>query len=325
MTGKVKRRHAASSVTSDVDKSAERAPLVCKAPSTDTVRPRKSLFTASTINRLIVRLAFLFGALLVYFFTRKSEISLVKFDEVIGKRSQPVDCSSKYTQEVSQYAGCSPSTCGRIISDRIVLDSEAEALRAIAVRAFKLTGGSSGSASILDLHSGALSKGDKFVNVYKLPNSASILSSSDLQLYKTVKQRMLLFLVEHFGVSEWALHLTQPTFFSRLTDRAPLTVHDEYWHVHVDKETYPSFHYTSLLYLNDFGVDFTGGRFVFTDSDTNRTVEPRKGRVSAFTSGWENPHQVERVSSGVRYALTVSFTCDSSQAIADPSTEQKSG
>ena len=40
--------------------------------------------------------------------------------------------------------------------------------------------------------------------------------------------------------------------------------------------------------------------------------------MSAFTAGWENPHQVEPVTEGTRFALTVAFTCDESQAIADP-------
>jgi len=38
-----------------------------------------------------------------------------------------------------------------------------------------------------------------------------------------------------------------------------------------------------------------------------------------FTSGSENFHFVERVTSGTRYALTVSFTCDQKYAIDDPS------
>lgn len=36
-----------------------------------------------------------------------------------------------------------------------------------------------------------------------------------------------------------------------------------------------------------------------------------------FTSGAENPHAVERVSDGTRFAITVSFTCDSKLAISD--------
>lgn len=43
------------------------------------------------------------------------------------------------------------------------------------------------------------------------------------------------------------------------------------------------------------------------------------GRVSMFTSGSENVHAVEKVTSGTRYALTVPFTCDPRFAIPDPS------
>ena len=93
-----------------------------------------------------------------------------------------------------------------------------------------------------------------------------------------------------------------------------MTEHDEYWHPHIDQETYPSFHFTSLLYLSDYRRDFTGGRFMFIDEGSkvilhlsllhllqvNRSVEPREGRVSAFTSGIENRHFVEPVSGGSR-------------------------
>jgi hypothetical protein len=47
------------------------------------------------------------------------------------------------------------------------------------------------------------------------------------------------------------------------------------------------------------------------------------GRVSMFTSGSENVHYVERVTSGTRYALTVSFTCDQKYAIDDPTLPPK--
>lgn len=71
-------------------------------------------------------------------------------------------------------------------------------------------------------------------------------------------------------------------------------------------------------------MDFKGGRFVFIDDIEkpmkNVTVEPRKGRVLMFTSGAENPHFVEKVTSGVRYAITVSFTCDKTKSISDPTT-----
>lgn len=45
------------------------------------------------------------------------------------------------------------------------------------------------------------------------------------------------------------------------------------------------------------------------------------GRVSFFTSGSENVHFVEKLETGVRYAITISFTCNPDMAIPDPDTQ----
>lgn len=74
--------------------------------------------------------------------------------------------------------------------------------------------------------------------------------------------------------------------------------------------------------MNDYNVDFQGGRFIFIDEKVNRTVEPKKGRLSIFTSGAENPHYVERVTRGVRFAMTISFTCDTKYSIGDPTLDK---
>jgi len=81
-----------------------------------------------------------------------------------------------------------------------------------------------------------------------------------------VKDTIKNYVAEHFEIDSSGLYLTHPTFFSRLENKPAQTVHDEYWHPHIDKETYPNFHYTSLLYLTDFGEDFQGGEFVFLDT-----------------------------------------------------------
>jgi hypothetical protein len=139
-------------------------------------------------------------------------------------------------------------------------------------------GGSEGGATILDLHSGALSKGTTFVNIFLL--QPDIFTSQEFKVYKNVRTKIMESVAHTFGVAPERLHLTHPTFFSRLNDRPAQSLNDEYWHAHVDKETYQSFHYTSLLYLNDFGNDFKGGRFVFIDPDhRNRTIEPKKGEI----------------------------------------------
>lgn len=241
-------------------------------------------------------------------------------DEVLAIKSQTVECSKDYVNDRRLFKDCAPQKCGRVVSDSVVTAEESDALLNLAKRGLALSR-SDGGASILDLHSGSISLGKKFVNVYKLleQEGTTLFSDHDLKVYKQVKDKIRSLIGFQFGIRPDSLHLTHPTFFSEMTVRPAVTVHDEYWHVHVDKEQYGSFHYTSLLYLADYNADFGGGRLVFVDGVRgNATVEPRKGRVLAFTSGSENPHFVEKVDKGVRYALTVSFSCDPLKAIRDP-------
>uniref|UniRef100_A0A4W6D779 2-oxoglutarate and iron dependent oxygenase domain containing 3 n=1 Tax=Lates calcarifer TaxID=8187 RepID=A0A4W6D779_LATCA len=201
----------------------------------------------------------------------------------------------------------------------VVTREEAQVLRRLAERGLALAG-SEGGASILDLHSGALSMGKQFVNIYRYfgDQIGDVFTQEDFQLYRDVRGRIQAVIAETFGLDPTLMYLTKPTFFSRINSTAAKTQHDEYWHPHIDKVTYGSFDYTSLLYLSDYGSDFSGGRFVFMDQNGNRTVEPRAGRVSFFSSGSENLHRVEKVTWGTRYAITVSFTCDPAHAISDP-------
>ncbi|KAH1183357.1 hypothetical protein KIL84_004849, partial [Mauremys mutica] len=175
-------------------------------------------------------------------------------------------------------------------------------------------------ASILDLHSGALSVGKHFVNLYRYfgDKIQEVFTEEDFQLYRDVRRRIQQTIAQAFGISSSSMYLTKPTFFSRINSTEAKTTHDEYWHPHIDKVTYGSFDYTSLLYLSDYTEDFGGGRFVFMDVGANRTVEPRAGRVSFFTSGSENLHRVEKVRWGTRYAITISFTCNPDHGIEDP-------
>ena len=195
---------------------------------------------------------------------------------------------------------CSPHRCGRVVNDGLINNQEAHALLKLAKKGLA-KGGSNGGASIVDLHSGALSTGKNFVNVYK--TYPELYEPEDFLVYITVKKKVKAYIAEHFEIDPESLYLTHPTFFSRLESKPAETVHDEYWHVHVgtrpmsslhnvnkqlfflekckqtavksrldmghvpvDKETYPSFHYTSLIYLTDLGEDFEGGQFVFVDA-----------------------------------------------------------
>lgn len=288
------------------------------------VIPREN---SSIKSRVLSRIALSVLILaMVYYTTRTKHEELVMAfaSESImhSPKGQEVVCSDDYIQDRLLFKHCAPQRCGRFVSDAVISSTEAKQLLSLAKRGLSL-GGSSGGASILDLHSGALSMDTNFVNVYKLIESKTnenIFTEKDFEVYKNVKNKIRETIAIHFGISSKHLYLTHPTFFSRITSESAKTVHDEYWHKHVDKQTYKSFHYTSLLYLSTFGLDFRGGRFVFVDKALNRSIaiEPKTGRLSAFTSGSENEHFVEKVSEGVRYAITVSFTCDPKFAINDP-------
>ncbi|CAH1398516.1 unnamed protein product [Nezara viridula] len=273
-------------------------------------------------QRFWTRMMLIFGTLLVVYFTSNNEkvVIFAKQNEKLNHRRQEIPCNKSYLYELTNLLGENEKVrCGRIVMDSIVNVQEAKKLAEIARKGLSLTGEPAGGASILDLHSGALSAGKNFVNLYAL-NVSGLYSNEDFDLYKTVRRKVHEALAFSFDLPSEKLFLTKPTFFSRLTAKPPATVHDEYWHSHVDKETYESFHYTSLIYLNDFGIDFEGGRFVFDDPDNHTSIiEPKTARVLMFSSGGENIHRVEKVLSGQRFAITISFTCDKRKAISDPS------
>jgi len=241
-------------------------------------------------------------------------------DDFISLKSMNISCSNDYHKS-TVFPGCTPTlVCGRHVIDGMVTAEEVDILLSIVKRALK-HGESDGGASILDLHSGALSKGRKFVNIYKYLDKNElfkIFPVDHLKLFVAVKNRIHKAISEQFGIHPNKLFLTKPTFFSRMTSAPAQTQHDEYWHTHIDKIQYGSFDYTSLLYLSNYKKEFVGGRFIFDDTSGNVTVEPKLGRISFFTSGSENPHHVEKVTKGTRFALTISFSCDPKEAIKDP-------
>jgi hypothetical protein len=142
---------------------------------------------------------------------------------------QHTACSESYPR----VPGCTPSgrSCGHLVVDNFASAVEVEALRGISARAMAL-GGGAGGPTILDLQSGALSYGDKFVDVWSVFNATEGVQPfrrSELQVYADVVERVAALAEETFDVR--GLQLTSPTFFSRISgDRKPKTAHDEYWH-----------------------------------------------------------------------------------------------
>ena len=115
--------------------------------------------------------------------------------------------------------------------------------------------------------------------------------------------------------------------------------------MHTDEATHGGYHYSCVLYLSTQGEDFEGGNFVFNDpapkdekrsssgdedEDEDDYVEPEsymtleeeirragrkfipfhptRGAAVIFSSGWENMHEVEKITAGTRYCVPCFFT-----------------
>lgn len=266
-------------------------------------------------TRLLSRVVVGISLCIIYFMYKKQDKVAIfaRQSDVLSAKTVSLQCSTDYIKEIKKFPGCVPSECRRFVSDTTVSQQEADDMLRIFHK-FLEYGGSPNGVSILDLHSGALSKGDKFINVNEVKQLKSLLTEDDLNKFRVIKEKIRFTISNFFMVDPDKIYLTFPTFFSKLENKEPANIHDEYWHKHVDKETYETFHFTSLLYLSDYKKDFEGGRFIFIDDNKHVAVEPRKGRLSIFTSGSENTHHVERVVNGSRYAMTISFTCDEKQS-----------
>lgn len=230
-----------------------------------------------------------------------------------GPIGQILPCSNDYNQNEQRNINenCLPKKCGRYVSDSIITDQESLELRLLAENVFSLIE-PRGGVAIFDLITGALSNGSQFINFYKLISYKryNSIEQKSFNIFKRVKEKIINSIAISFGIAANGIHLTRPAFFTRITSKPDHTLNDQYWHEHVDRNTYDGFVYTSLLYLSTFNEHFNGGRFIFIDNNKNITVEPRFGRVLFFTSGSENKHMVEKVTNGQRFALTIPFTCD---------------
>lgn len=143
-----------------------------------------------TSYRIWTRLVIVVAVLIIAYFTsnKDKERKFATRRESIILRAQNVDCATDYLSEIAEFSNCVPNKCGRFVTDSLVTDAEAALLLDLAKRGLSF-GGSSGGASILDLHSGALSKGEDFVNIYKLPEAKGFLNDNALDAYKVCKNK----------------------------------------------------------------------------------------------------------------------------------------
>lgn len=98
----------------------------------------------------------------------KTQDVLAKQSEAHEHKSWVVPCA-KPTRGAKTFEGCTPrGKCGRFVTDLAFPEAQVSTLVKMASKWMAL-GGGKGGATILDLHSGALSLGEQFIDVYALP------------------------------------------------------------------------------------------------------------------------------------------------------------
>jgi hypothetical protein len=230
-----------------------------------------------------------------------------------------------------------------MVRDEFLSADEVAQLIRIADRGMGAAGPPTAGPTIMDINSGwALPAGQH--QPKSIYGGGQIFTPEDYALYKDVTERLKAVVEDTFGLVGGGdggsrglsdLHFTAPTFITREVgdeEWRPTTMHDEYWHPHVDKNNTGHYDYSGLVYLSTLGEDFgPGGELHFyPDSSLDCAkfvdpvdpgpcavvgpaeliVEPRRGRLIVFGSGRENPHRVTRVEKGTRYVLSFWFTCD---------------
>ena len=289
------------------------------------------------------------------------------------------------TRLAADFGGGGAGPCDRVVVDNFLSADDVAALLSIAEKGMAKGGpaGAQGGPTIMDVNSGwVLPAGaHQPLSIYRdqvaAGGEAPLFSSEEYELYRAATGRLKRLIEAKFGLREAAaaaaaaaavatggggasaeessssgggtgLYFTAPTFITREVGGAgwvPSTVHDEYWHPHVDKNNTAHYDYSGLVYLStqwdderwenegrggaDAGADFEGGTLQFFAPDAldcqpfeagegpcavrgspELEVAPVAGRAIVFGSGAENAHRVTRVTRGTRYVLSFWFTCD---------------
>lgn len=87
--------------------------------------------------------------------------------------------------EINKFEGCVPKQCKRFVTDKVISVREADALLVMAMKGFQYSR-SFGGASILDIHSGALSRGQHFINIYTKKELKNLLTADDFELFRVI-------------------------------------------------------------------------------------------------------------------------------------------
>lgn len=94
--------------------------------------------------------------------------------------------------------------------------------------------------------------------------------------------------------------------FSRLLYNKMLTGLSIPLHTDFSTKAYPYDNFTALLYINESGLDYTGGQIHFPKQDF--FLSPRAGTLVFFQGNEDRPHKVTKIASGYRESIIMSFS-----------------
>ena len=257
-------------------------------------------------------LLYLVAAFLAVCYVGYGKAVLIAADDDLSEEIYEVEVPCKTNDPPENK--CLPKRCKRTIKDDVFSEDDIQILRSIALKGYATRGDGEGGPTILDINTGYIRDSAGLDNLFTKSDSNTIFAPDDFGHYGKIIRKLRDEVLLATGAQD--LYFTAPTFITRLDGRngwEPRDFHDQYWHVHADRNNTLHYHYSGLLYLSMFKKDFTGGRVLFYDADSSRleqVVEPRPGRMLIFSSGHENPHKVERVTSGQRLVLAFWFTCN---------------
>ncbi|GFQ92564.1 2-oxoglutarate and iron-dependent oxygenase domain-containing protein 3 [Trichonephila clavata] len=148
------------------------------------------------VTRFMLSLLMIFA---VYWTSKKEDFHVFASQkDRIQLTSAQVSCSPAYKKDISKFNDCVPKHCGRLVTDIVVTPEEAAHLLRVSKKGLAF-GGSSGGASILDLHSGALSYDSSFINIYekiKAHGTNKIFTPEDFKVYRSVGMQQVNSIIE---------------------------------------------------------------------------------------------------------------------------------
>ncbi|KAJ8923830.1 hypothetical protein NQ315_010412 [Exocentrus adspersus] len=218
----------------------------------------------------------------------------------------------------------------RFVSDGLASEKECKTLIGLAKMFAKLGDGYEGERSphtIMEKFEGITLSRALFLVYFRL------LKPDYLDLYLKLTEDVKRRVQDYFKIKKKLyFSYTQLVCRSALPE-SPKNRHDFSHEIHADncnilnsgvcEKSPPAYtwrDYSAILYLNS---NFDGGEFIFASdkaaTHVQSVIEPRCGRMIAFTSGSENLHGVKAVRSGSRCAIGIWFTHDEKYADEDRS------